>query len=392
MTLDNTLNPAGRVNVSKPRRRKTRSPELYFVTLNEFPYANEYSQDELETLVTSHIHGTKGAYVLFENIFSNWASGTRSFLENMGITECKYCSKSSEDSKQIGDKKRIEIKYRKEQDMAIFTIANECTIGQDVRIQSYINTINNIVMRVLINATGLHDAEQTEILTEKMAPEWKPCPIHEINEPSKAKEFCELRPGLQRAAYEMASCPKLGEAKRDFLAGEISPDIIAPLYDHTEQFGDEVADQLAEMPLTDLVAGPNPRTFVDHVSLGELMADVQANGMKKPIEVRPSPHVSGKYEVLDGDRRKRVAEALHWLSVKVVIKTMTDAEAYQYAFTANNNRKELSEYDVGRWLFILKEKFPERYPTEEILAKGAGLQQSTRAPTHQILHHEYRLA
>lgn len=145
----------------------------------------------------------------------------------------------------------------------------------------------------------------------------------------------------------------------------------------TLEMAQEVGEQFAELLLTDLVTGPQPRTTVDNLSLGVLMTDMQANGMKQRIVVRPSPHLKGKYEVLDGNRRKRVAESLHWLTVKVIVRNLSDVEAYEYAFTANNNRKELSDLEVGRWLYILKEKFPDRYPTQEMLAKCAGLKQPT---------------
>ena len=136
-----------------------------------------------------------------------------------------------------------------------------------------------------------------------------------------------------------------------------------------------VEEQPAELLLTDLLPGPQPRSVVDNISLGELMEDIQANGMKQRIVVRTSPQLKGKYEILDGNRRKRAAEALHWLTIKVVIRHVSDAEAYEYAFIVNHNRKELSDLEIGRYLYLLQDMFPERYPTQNALAKLVGLTQ-----------------
>lgn len=138
---------------------------------------------------------------------------------------------------------------------------------------------------------------------------------------------------------------------------------------------DPYGDELAEILMTDLVPGPSPRLVEDRISLNKLIADVQTNGMKQLIVVRRSPHLKDKYEVLDGRRRCLAAKSLQWLTVKAVIayQLQTDEEAYKFALMADNKRKELSEYELGRWLYILLVKFPSRYPNEGTLAKHVGL-------------------
>ena len=131
-------------------------------------------------------------------------------------------------------------------------------------------------------------------------------------------------------------------------------------------------ERLADLLLTDLVPGPNPRLNIDTVGLQELYADMLKNGQKQRLEVRPSPLFPGKYEIIDGNRRKRVAEMLGWPIIKAVIRDMTDQEAYENAFIINNDRQELSAFEKGRWFKILMDKWPEEYPTQLSVAKRFG--------------------
>lgn len=144
-------------------------------------------------------------------------------------------------------------------------------------------------------------------------------------------------------------------------------------------------ERLADLLLTDLVPGPNPRLNIDTVGLQELYADMLKNGQKQRLEVRPSPLFPGKYEIIDGNRRKRVAEMLGWPIIKAVIRDMTDQEAYENAFIINNDRQELSAFEKGRWFKILMEKWPEEYPTQLSLAKRFGYH--THAPISSAINY-----
>jgi ParB/RepB/Spo0J family partition protein len=136
-------------------------------------------------------------------------------------------------------------------------------------------------------------------------------------------------------------------------------------------------ETLANIPLQDLIPGPNPRLSMDKLTLQDLYNDIAENGMRQRIDVRPSPHVKGKYEIIDGNRRKKVVEMLGWGTAPCRIKEMTDQEAYETAFTVNNNRRSLSDDEKGRWFKIMLEKFPDVYPNQRELAKRVALDQST---------------
>lgn len=132
------------------------------------------------------------------------------------------------------------------------------------------------------------------------------------------------------------------------------------------------AEQLANILLRDLVPGPNPRLTL---TVTDLLKDVMDNGLHERIKARPSKQVEGKYEVIDGNRRKKVAELLKWRDIPAVIKDMTDQEAYETAFTVNNNRNGFTDAERGRWFEFLMDKFPDVYPTQTALAEHLGLSQ-----------------
>ena len=81
---------------------------------------------------------------------------------------------------------------------------------------------------------------------------------------------------------------------------------------------------------------------------------------KKKKKERLTTQRLGKYEIIDGNRRKRCAELLEWATVPCRIREMTDEEAYETAFIINNDRRDLDPLEQGRWLQIMMATFPEK--------------------------------
>lgn len=148
----------------------------------------------------------------------------------------------------------------------------------------------------------------------------------------------------------------------------------------------KIPEKLEDIPLQDLIPGPNPRIKMEVLTLKELYEDIKENGLRQRLEVRPSKKVKGKYEIIDGNRRKKVLEMLGWGTAPCRIKDMTDQEAYEAAFSINYQRDELTSLEQGRWFKIMMETFPETYPTQEALAKRVGVNQST--VTRHIAYYE----
>jgi ParB/RepB/Spo0J family partition protein len=136
-----------------------------------------------------------------------------------------------------------------------------------------------------------------------------------------------------------------------------------------------VQEFMKDIELKDFVAGPNPRLQIDEASVEDLFADIRDNGMRERIKVRPSKSFEGKFEVVDGNRRLKVATLLGSATIRAVVVELSDLEAYEAAFTVNNNRNGFTPEEKGRYFKLLMEKFPEAYPTQEAVGKRLAISQ-----------------
>jgi hypothetical protein len=101
--------------------------------------------------------------------------------------------------------------------------------------------------------------------------------------------------------------------------------------------------------------------------------------------VRPSKVEAGKYEVVCGFRRLKAAQKAGLKAVPCIIKQLSDAEAMEAALVENIERKDLSDYEVGRWFKLLMEKFPDKYPTLEAVADRFGYE--SKVPISCLIRH-----
>jgi ParB-like chromosome segregation protein Spo0J len=65
----------------------------------------------------------------------------------------------------------------------------------------------------------------------------------------------------------------------------------------------------------------------------------------------------------------KVATLLGSATIRAVVVELSDLEAYEVAFTVNNNRNGFTPEEKGRYFKLLMEKFPEAYPTQEAVGK-----------------------
>ncbi|MGB9774605.1 MAG: ParB/RepB/Spo0J family partition protein [Bacteroidota bacterium] len=141
------------------------------------------------------------------------------------------------------------------------------------------------------------------------------------------------------------------------------------------------------LPLKSLVpAAFLIRVGVDAARLDELACSVKVHGVLQPILVRPSRVQEGKFEVVCGARRWKAAEKAGLDAVPCVVAELSDQEAMEYAFIENNQRDDLTDYERGRWLKEMMQRFPEAYPTQEAVAGKIG---KTRVyVAYMIAHYE----
>jgi ParB/RepB/Spo0J family partition protein len=107
------------------------------------------------------------------------------------------------------------------------------------------------------------------------------------------------------------------------------------------------ADQYAEIPVSVIRAGDNPRTLFDSEALEDLATSIREFGVLEPLIVRQappgSPFVEVGYEIVAGERRFRAAQLAGLTYVPCVIRDVrTDRDAQALALIENLHRVDLN--------------------------------------------------
>lgn len=98
---------------------------------------------------------------------------------------------------------------------------------------------------------------------------------------------------------------------------------------------------MRELPLTAIVVRNfQPRCHFDPLAMEALTQSIRAHGILQPLLVRPIE--GGKYELVAGERRYRVAQILNLVVVPVQVRTLSDTEALECALIENLQREELN--------------------------------------------------
>ncbi|MGC9346329.1 MAG: ParB/RepB/Spo0J family partition protein, partial [Candidatus Bathyarchaeales archaeon] len=138
------------------------------------------------------------------------------------------------------------------------------------------------------------------------------------------------------------------------------------------------------VPLSMLVPMPfAARLEFSGEAVAELAETMKTHGVLEPLVVRP---FEGKYQVICGMRRWKAAEKAGLETVPCIVRQMTDQEALECLFIENEQREDLNDYEKGRWLKEMMLRFPDAYPTQEVLAKRIG--RSRQYVSFLILHYE----
>jgi ParB family chromosome partitioning protein len=118
----------------------------------------------------------------------------------------------------------------------------------------------------------------------------------------------------------------------------------------------------------------NPRGEFRKESLDELADSISEVGLLQPLIVRP---VNKGFEVVVGERRYRASHQAGLEKVPAIVRKYTDDEVIELNLIENIHREDLSAVEKGRTCLKLMETFPEKYPTEESIAKHVGVSQLT---------------
>jgi ParB family transcriptional regulator, chromosome partitioning protein len=83
-----------------------------------------------------------------------------------------------------------------------------------------------------------------------------------------------------------------------------------------------------------------PRRYFDPQALKELVESVKQHGILQPLLVRPV--AEGKYELVAGERRYRAAQEVKLELVPVVVRDLSNDQAFQLALIENLQREDLN--------------------------------------------------
>lgn len=95
------------------------------------------------------------------------------------------------------------------------------------------------------------------------------------------------------------------------------------------------------IPVAQIAANPRqPRRAFNEASLQELRESIAARGVLQPILIRPI--ASGRYEIVAGERRWRVAQSLGFHDIPAIVRELNDSEALEIGIVENVQRADLN--------------------------------------------------
>ena len=113
--------------------------------------------------------------------------------------------------------------------------------------------------------------------------------------------------------------------------------------------------ELRPVPVDMIDASPNqPRRMFDEDSLMSLAGSIRARGVLQPVLVRPL--VSGRYELIAGERRWRAAKLAELTAIPAVVRRHDDAASLEVALIENMAREDLNPVEEARACAALVEE------------------------------------
>lgn len=127
-------------------------------------------------------------------------------------------------------------------------------------------------------------------------------------------------------------------------------------------------------------ASTQPRVMFDDARLVELSESIRANGLIQPIVVRRLDE--HRFEIIAGERRYRASTLAELTEVPVVIRDVTDAEAYELALVENIQREDLDPIEEARAYRHLADL---QGLTQDAVARRVGKDRTTVANSMRLL-------
>jgi ParB family chromosome partitioning protein len=114
-------------------------------------------------------------------------------------------------------------------------------------------------------------------------------------------------------------------------------------------------EELHELPVDAIEPNPNqPRRSFDEQSLLALAGSIRERGVLQPVLVRPL--ISGRYELVAGERRWRAAKLAELERVPAIVRSSGDSESLELALIENMAREDLNPVEEARACAALVEE------------------------------------
>jgi ParB family transcriptional regulator, chromosome partitioning protein len=124
-----------------------------------------------------------------------------------------------------------------------------------------------------------------------------------------------------------------------------------------------------------------PRHIFDDEKLDELAQSIRELGVLEPILVRKRPQ-GGGFQIIAGERRWRAAQRAGLFEVPVVVRELSDAQAFEAALVENIQRADLNPIETAR---AFQRLLDDHKHTQETLATRVGKDRSTVANALRLL-------
>jgi ParB family chromosome partitioning protein len=132
--------------------------------------------------------------------------------------------------------------------------------------------------------------------------------------------------------------------------------------------------------LNSIVTSANqPRLDFNKEKLAELMMSIKEKGVVEPILVRPK---DDKYEIIAGERRWRAAKEIGFEDMPVIIKNVSDKEAFEMSLIENIQREDLNPLEEAKAYQFLMEQYKTSH---EEIARAVGKDRSTISNSMRLL-------
>lgn len=144
---------------------------------------------------------------------------------------------------------------------------------------------------------------------------------------------------------------------------------------------DTAAASVSTMALGEIEPNPEqPRREFTPEALSQLADSIKEHGVLQPLVVRPRPN--GLYQIVAGERRWRAARAAGLSEVPVVVRELTDEEAFEIALVENLVRADLNPIEEAQGYKTLIERFEM---TQEKAAERVGRSRSAISNSLRLL-------